>query len=434
MKVAIISSSHRTYTYNDVSFHTYTWTDQIDVLRKINLRDYDGVVINLSGLSATTPSIAEIYSKISPEIIRDIIKGDKSFIYIIGNPSTILHNRTIVNRLELAITKVDGGGESLQATEYYKKFGFEPYLSNLKNYTYSYMDSKLSPQATTFSNSKYYLYEYPLITTRAGHSVASLFDIMNRTDNRPAIGGYIGLFPELNSISPEDDIELLLKCRFVTNSDISEPEWTEKIEVYGQKEIDKQIQSTKEKLSSMSISLKDLENSRVIARNDIKILYEMNKPLEKAIKESLSAIGINIIEPKNDNKVEFRIEQNKHKIVVEVKSTSKATIDQKGLRQVIDWQNDAYDETGNDYMPVVIVSNETNKQPDDRTSELLPDNLIKYANTKNITVISVSSIFNAIQDIKAGKINVDLMLTGISNARGIIVYDNGSFKQAQANK
>jgi hypothetical protein len=428
MKIAVISTNKLSLKLKNYKIHGFLWSDIGK--KEINLRDFDGVILDLSGLDEKASGVnwPEFQEILNFEITLDVLYREGSFIYVIGNPFTNGHQYSVAEMLGLKLKYVPGKGDSITKTKSFKNSPFKDYLQKVKSYSYSF--SAQSVTAEVVDRVERFSRHADVTSTsylgnRSGYTIAAeiginIFELTYnnyRTDENPLFAGKLVILPAIDM--ELDGLTNMLLEVSSENSAESEPEWAGTIIVNGQPEVDALLIQNDEAAQKLNSEKKDLVQQKEVLRKSVEVLYKSGKPLEESIKFTLTDMGLQIIEPQTSDKVEFYITFKEFKFVVEVKSTANETIDQKGLRQVIDWQNDAFDETGDDYKALVITSTQFDKPLDDRTEDILPHNLQEYAEKRNIAVLTVKDMFNVSQMVQRGEITLDDFIKELASFDGL---------------
>jgi hypothetical protein len=106
--------------------------------------------------------------------------------------------------------------------------------------------------------------------------------------------------------------------------------------------------------------------------------------------------------------------------VLEVKSTKKDTFDEKGLRQLMDWQSQALMDTGEAHKGIFIGSNAVDKPLEHRPAGFA-DAWIKKAEKNNIIALKCEHLFKAWMADQEGKLDREAFWKGLLTSVG--VYD-----------
>lgn len=402
----------------------------------INLRDYDGVIIDVSSLTNVVASQSQAI--FSPAVLLDILKGSSnSFLVIVGSPATRLYDKSLADRLGIGVRMVQGHGDSIRTPKESQGNRFEPYTSKVKKFTYSYnlplaLTSELKNLITNDNTPEAVIRALPLLTTKAAYGIACVSDVVVYSknsygridDSHEPFKGDLVLLPPLDDKA--EQFELILSILDSQTQGANAPDWVEEVSVIGQEEVDSAMQLSEAKLVELTEELEKLSVKRSDLRQGVEILYKTDKPLEKSLKTYLSKVGFKVTEPKADtNKVEFYLEHGEAKFVVEVKSTVKQMFDQKGLRQANDWRDDVMLETGETYKPLFIGSNQFKNKPSERSDDYLAQNLIDYASSRDIVCITVTQLFDELQKVESGEMTINELAQKLILTKGLYI-DNRS--------
>ncbi len=435
-----------------VNIDVVSWkSKKIDL---INIRDYDGVIFDVSSLFQTDEELElwDFESRVlSADATNDVLRSKDTFIAVIGDPSTKVSSSSIVENLGFNLERVNGGGSSLVKAKDISNNGYVKYLDRIKKYEYSFKESGATITSemsdvcgTAQSSLRSHVAFNGLLMNRAGHIVAGSLILLTYTEDyngnadnvtRFMEGRFI-LMPVLPSGSRES-IESVLDIMVESSTgDAPVPEWVDDISVFGQEKLDAEIVKHRQKINELTIKVDGLVSQRDDIRSSLDILYKSDKPLEKAVKEYLGRLGVTVEEPAVENKAEFYMTHGNRKFVTEVKSTKNKDFDQKGLRQVNDWRDDIFAETGVEHKPVLITSNQYNTEPSQRNDDFLDINLINYAKKRGIAVISVKVLFETLQLVEKGIVKLDDFMKMLDETSGIVspVQGGGVDEQKSADK
>lgn len=430
-KIAIIGTDLTDLGPRASKVELFEWEDVSS--DTINLRDYDGVVVDVSSLQNTVAPHTE--TVFSASVLRDILKGKNSFFVIVGNPATTLTNKSIAEKVGINVVIVKGQGDSIRVPKKSKGSRFEAYTSRVKRFTYSYNlqfepTEELKRLVTNKDIPSAIVRSAPLLVTRADYGIASISDVFVFKRNQYHSGrldeseepfkGDLVFLPPLETKG--EQFELILSILDSENDKTEVPEWVEEISVVGQDEVDEAVASNEAKLVEVTAELESLAQNRAAMRQALELLYKADKPLEKSLKTYMSKLGFTVSEPSDEsNKVEFYLEKGSSKFVVEVKSTTKQMFDQKGLRQANDWRDDVMLTTGETFKPLFIGSNQYNLKPSERSDDYLAQNLIDYAVSRDIACITVGQLFEELQKIEAKKMTTDELAQKLHATKGLYI-------------
>lgn len=415
MKILIITSCKIPKPKIDADVTIKAWQNTND----LNLIDYDGIIFDVDSLTYARREKDDFYlhdleKQISPQLFEDILENKQSFIWIIGDPTTQIYLNNIAVNMGFIIERIDKGGTNIIKAK--KNDKYYDYWHQIKGYDY-YLDKniRLNSSMDSFlrTHQSHKLSGNDKLTTKSGYIVG--ISLTMKINGFPC-GDFI--FAPLIDHNSEKSIDTILKIYF-NESENAEPDWAKSIVAIDQQEIETKIKKNQDEIDGLVAKGRDLQNDLANARLPVSILYKNGKSLESAIKESLKQIDINIVEPEKENEEEFYIEQNNLLFVAEVKSTEKPTFNKKGLRQAQEWSANALAETGKEYKPIFITSNQFNIEPSQRKPDPIEENLQKFAEKYSIAIIQVTDLYDLLQQVKSKKLTAQEFLEKIHNTVGM---------------
>ena len=415
MKILIITSCKIPKPKIDADVTIKAWQNTND----LNLIDYDGIIFDVDSLTYARREKDDFYlhdleKQISPQLFEDILENKQSFIWIIGNPTTQIYLNNIAMNMGFIMERIDKGGTNIIKAK--KNDKYYDYWHQIKGYDY-YLDKNIrlnsSMDSFLHTHQSHKLSGNDKLTTKSGYIVGIS---LTMKINGFSCGDFI--FAPLIDHNSEKSIDTILKIYF-NESENAEPDWAKSIVAIDQQEIETKIKKNQDEIDGLVAKGRDLQNDLANARLPVSILYKNGKSLESAIKESLKQIGINIVEPEKENEEEFYIEQNNLLFVAEVKSTEKPTFNKKGLRQAQEWSANALAETGKEYKPIFITSNQFNVEPSQRKPDPIEENLQKFAEKYSIAIIQVTDLYDLLQQVKSKKLTTQKFLEKIHDTVGM---------------
>lgn len=435
MKILIISTKCDHVNISGLKTDIIPWNS--NKLGGINLRDYDGIIFDMSDyylspyVDNSTRGIFEKYS-ISPDIIYDVLKKPETFIIIVGNPNTKVKDENLLKLIGFSVSSENRSGDTIVREKTTDKT-FAKYLDNVKSYEFFLHDNiHLSEDVQTEWRSGISGYKMigrltPLLKNRADKILAAKLEPFSRipspyvkkNNQTELVFGDIFLLPSIDDMSKNDMISGILKLYL--GEEKPEPEWAKSIKNREQNKIEKELKKAEDTIAKLIKKKKTLIDELDTIRQPIEILWKIDKPLEKSIEKVLKSMGAIINTDENtesENAADCSFAYKTMNFAVEIKSTTKQVVDKKGLRQVRDWVEDLSD-AEKDYKGLFIVSNEVNKEPSKRSSSFLPDNLIEYAKKQEIAVISVKTLFNIYNATKDDASLTDKFFKGLYSQNGV---------------
>jgi hypothetical protein len=219
--------------------------------------------------------------------------------------------------------------------------------------------------------------------------------------------GPISFLPRVEA-TDEDNVALLLHLRFGVGDTGPEPNWTQSIVIPGEDSIREQLRQAREIVQTKESELSAGENELAKIRKPIGLLFRSDKQLEELVWCALRDLGADIQEPQkrgvDDGRLSISVGDSVLRAVLEVKSTRKETFDEKGLRQLMDWQSQALMETNAPHKGFFIGSNAIDKPADERPIAFA-DQWIKKAELSNIIAIKCEQLFNLWLADKKGQLD-----------------------------
>jgi hypothetical protein len=411
-KIAIITDKQRGEFKLPVKCDVFSWKD---LSLDINLRDYDGLIVDVSNVDLSDANWYVFEEILTPEICIDILGAAEGYIVVLGNPAFEHEypgqgHRQFMSWSPFKFKWIKGKGESLQLEDAGKNSIYGSYLAKTKTYEYSF--SNVTPSSTLADKHDFPGYSIlatrsNFIRNRAGYVCAASIwlELSQTTYPYKVIRWLPGSFIML-PVTSEGALKNIISIISIREEapESKEPEWAAAITVINQAKVDEQINQKQEEITEAKLELNELIKSKKELRSVISLLYESDKPLERSVKAVLKDLGSVVIEPSVTNKIEFYLNFDELRFAPEVKSTQKEHIEQKGLRQAVDWSNDAFDETHEEHKPLLIVSNQFDIPPNDRLANPLEPNLVTYAEARKVCVMTVGALFQAHQLIKGGKL------------------------------
>lgn len=437
MLIAVITDVKLPKTLAGFKLKVIPWDSE--KLEEENLRDYDGIIIDADSYNeldkVASPDAIE-NEVILPMITYDVLNAPPSLYLVVGDPSHVIWQNDILGAVGFSGTYMKGAGIQHSLTEAGLKSVYKDYLSDIKQYKYSYDTSfKTASEVekmVRFGNfSRYTTQHVSLMQTKTGYLTAFRLqgeaysvDGYNRIlDRRSLFQKELPTFLPAHPGGFEKGLSIILqslKERDTVNHE-AEPGWASEIVVQGQEEIDAEMIIKTDQIQALELERSDLQSRRSELRKVLEVLYLSDKPLEGALKRTFQNYGYVVEEPKDDNNVEFYLKSGKQEFVIEVKSSLKPQFNKEGLRQVNEWRENESLENGKEYKPVLILSNQYDKPIEERNKEsVLDENLIAFAISRKITVVTTVVLYRAFQHLAEGKITKAHLSSVLFKGEGLL--------------
>lgn len=416
MKVLILSSEKLQLAKYDAEIKVVPWTDV--KLPELNVIDYDGLIIDTSGIGEALESddergfpLANFWERVlTTGTASDILGGAGSFITVVGDPSISCHSEQLTDRLGVDVEVVQDGGESIKRS--YAGEEFEPYYDKIQHYDYYFKRPKIAVRGKWYTAVIEDIFD--TITMRSGYSLALKFC---RADQTSGELRFVPVLPDGVETSINEILKIYLGSE---EKPAAEPEWATSMKVEGQEALDAEINKVRGGIKALRQTEQQLLEERRELRKSLEVLYKSGKPLEESVKYCLRQMGMEVEEPNVSNKVEFFFSSKGHKFVAEVKSKKKSGLEKYGLLQVLQWQNERLEDTGENYKPVVIVSCEYDKPPDKRQTDFLPGTQKEVAESRGIAILTVQTLYDALQKIQAKQLSLSNFVKQLNGTSGIM--------------
>lgn len=418
MKVLIISSDEIDVTDFNANFDILKW-EEVSKRDDINFSDYDGLVLDADSLRTVKndmPGISFYAFERSLNYIAvcDILGRKGSFVSIIGNPSTVIQNKSIAGCIGFKVEVKNLSGSSIGDYDDDKQFAL--YWRSISDYKY-YIEGISAEDIRRAMVPGCDIELYDGIRTRSGYIIGTCVSVDDFfVEDDKVFEGTLSFIPPLLS-GKNDTVRSLLDI-FLKNIKQKEPSWAKQLLAVGQDAIDDEITKVDSKIEDFRKKRALLDDKRKKIRQPIEILYKADKELEKSVAVLLENLGFKVVWPEKKNEAEFFIEMDNKKFVIEVKSTKKEVFDKKGLRQVVEWQMDKLSESGEEYKALLITSNQFSKPLDERNKNILPPNLVSFAEKYDICVLPVVALFSISQQIADGKYSPEEFVELMKETKG----------------
>jgi hypothetical protein len=387
-KIAIVGARGLASRGADETISCTPW-ERLD--RLPNLRDQDVVVFNLLEPPTVAPDWTHFHSKMDAFAARDVLLHD-GFIVVLGNPRFLVPMSTgpdtkhvpFLDWAPIAFSFEDGAGDTVELSTRRAHEAYSPFLASLKRWHYSIASAEIRLDVMTdlfkpsfIENMDLTLDVASLALNRYRNTIAGIYQVMvapktyrtgNSTNARPFLGPIILLPP--TSLPPSE--ALLTVLRDVCGADVSgdEPEWIASVPTATQAPLDEAIASANERMAEISADLTRLEAERVSSRRVLGLLYETGAGLEAVVIETLQALGAHVEVPEHpgdeDGWIEIDIAGASLRGVLEIKSTSKPTLDEYSLKQAVQWQQRGVLDRDTKYTPIVVALAGRETPPQDR--------------------------------------------------------------------
>ena len=227
MKILVISTKCDKINISNLKVNIVSWYD--NELGLINLRDYDGIVFDMSDYYLSPyndNSMRGVFEhcSISPGIIYDVLKKPNTFVIVVGNPNTTVNQESILGLIGFSVSSEIRNGDTVIR----EKTGdrtFLKYLEKVKNYTY-FLNENVTTSSHVQLEWRSGVAGYrmagtlvPLLKNRADKILAAKLEpftkmpspYLDHKDNNTPSFGDIYLLPPISGMNQNDMISEILE-------------------------------------------------------------------------------------------------------------------------------------------------------------------------------------------------------------------------------
>ena len=335
------------------------------ICRLPNLRDYDAIILDLLSLNREQVDWSAFRKLLNPTTSREVLFS-QAMVITVGDPRFQIPIATSrggeVTEPFLSWTGLDfhwdnSPGDTVRFKDDYDHRTYTEYVRNLRRWNYSlkgcmkdrgvfqnvYSQEFLSAQGRSLQ-----LQEDGFCVNRYRNSICFTVQILvTQTDDRLGMrqeevvgrSGNLLFLPEID-LDHDQTILLILRDICGIESDLPEPEWIEKLEAPGQRQMDEEIRRIEHGIASSRKALEAAQAKREQVRSCLKLLYGRGTSLEGAVREVLRSLGAQVEDPtepgKEDGWVTVNVSGETSEGVLEVKSTKNPQFGEDAIRQLLD--------------------------------------------------------------------------------------------------
>jgi len=455
-KIMLIGATGYNRSDDGIKIDCFEWRG----IQKIkNIKDYDVLILDLLKLDTEEARKIIKWKHFISILNFDTTKANmrsNGMIIVIGDPrfnvidetirmgggSKQIINSNIVKFLDWS--GLDFYWDDLPGTTTiircdYNHKEFREYLKYLKDWKYSLSTVEISMERKeSFNNIEYNIKnnleisieKNDLCQNRYYNSLA--FELRYQTlENVPT---YYGVTKKLKwsfgpmiflpkiKLNEDDTLLLILEDVCGLEMELPEPEWLEQYSAPGQAEIDNKIKEIETKSAKLSNQLEEEQLKKENIRKCLKLLYEIKRPLEPVVREMLEVLGVQVEEPKDNNKedgwIKVNIEGKIYEGVLEIKSTKSEQFGEEGIKQLLDWINRGIRLRKKKYKGIFIGNNAINIPPDKRP-DAFSDSWAKSAELSDICALKSEELYFIYLLKSKNKINLNLFWEELFNTNGI---------------
>lgn len=432
-RLLIIGLSGVKGSKDDLEIKSYSW-DKLD--RVPAVRDFDWVMLHVAAIADHNSVDWNLFFRLfDPFSTKDVIVHGGRFIVtgcpVFNCPLSGDNSRPFLFWTGLDFTWNETPGESVEISSdrYFKRYydSIRRWKHSLKSVevgnnlrTVLGLDRNPKARLSLSTNARCWnRNREPLSFEIKAH----LYVDDGRTEKHRELGSFD--FFLNSSLSPDDLAATVLKGIFGLEVSSDTPPWIEQLAVVGQDAIDAKISESKDQIGRYTELLKEQFRERDQLRSPLKVLFEVGTPLEKSVQEILTELGAAFLPPvragADDGCFIVRLANEEAPFVLEVKSTSKNTIGEDGLRQLLEWKNTALFDRGLQCKGLLVVNSAVASPPSERENPF-NEQLLSKARMADAVVMTTHMLFTVHQEIAKGTYSREQFWRTIIDGRGEVDF------------
>jgi hypothetical protein len=360
MKIVVIGLTGYQHSSNGIVVTSYLWSE----LKRIeNLRDFDLVIMDLTVPGWNDVEPVTFLNKISFEVTRDIIAHGGEVI-VIGDPRSTIKTRhrqfSFTAWTGVSLSWDDSSGSSIQITSINDRY--KEYLKSLRSWQYALEHFQIQYDASQLARVEI----HSLAENRYAKPLA--FEIRYYFGQGRV--GCIVFLPE-TTLDQESRLQLVLRDMCGVDLNRHDPPWIDTYVAPTQPPLDKIIDKLEAETYKLQTELDRRRLELKEVRTCLRLLFDSGLTLEMAVRKVLRELGASVREPIEANKEDGWISisggPDVLEGVLEIKSTSKDTFNEDGIRQAVEWRTRGIERDGKRYKGIFIGVSAIDKQPSERT-------------------------------------------------------------------
>lgn len=415
-KYAVISTQTSRTSHDGSEVHRISW---LDLKTLENLADYDAIVVDLTALGGTPAThifaAAEIDRVFDPYSWARVLEAGGA-IFVVGEPATECTvpatplrsfstgtggfpiHRAVQQPANKRIVPI---GRILAIAKDSRSFDFRrvirdeesdyekiyKYLDQVRTWQYSLRDAKVSvdfvPALIERSIAPAFI---SFARTTFGTFLAGIFEFSARNNF-----GYLTLLPGSGG-EPGVDALWILREFLNVSTHVPPPQWTQKIIVPDQREIESSITAKKAILLNIKNEIAAWENDLTKARGWLRLLYDDGFSLEQIVRQSFETLGGSVNKASKE-KDDYRLNvEGFPEGVLEVKGTHNRKFAIGSLRQLANWMDEAMESGA--VVKGIFIGNAARTEPVlSRDAHLFEENNEKFARLRKMAIIRTADLY-----------------------------------------
>lgn len=377
-KLAIFGLEHSSGNSDKITWDAFPWNWN----KEVNFHDYHIWLMYLPSLENDHQLLG---SFVVDYVYRALMSGVR--IYVLGDPRITISVGDSVHPFlywtGFHFAWEERSGDTRELLQKSTDLCVRKYLENLLYWSYSFVRISENDffhmsglvQEAARAGELISLNELPLLKNRSGAPISfavqlfsarhhSSYGITTTTDYEHIV------FLPLVKPNPQDSLTLLLKSSFNITLAQQPPDWLNQIQAPGQEHLDVQLAQLNSEKNGIISQIAQYTSQRDDIRQCLSVLYQSNSALEIAVWNMLEELGAVVERPvvtnEEDGWITVRGKHKLHEGVLEIKSTTKVSFDEGGIKQLPVWVAKSNHDREKEHRGIFIGNSSYNKPPSER--------------------------------------------------------------------
>lgn len=219
-------------------------------------------------------------------------------------------------------------------------------------------------------------------------------------------------------ISTHEAIDLLLKERYKVFSEVNPPDWLVKFPLPKEIPLRAKIAHKQEEIKKFSDQIEELEQNLREETKYHQLLYESGEGvLEPIVRNALRELGAHVDDPKVKGRDDGRLTDPRgREATLEIKGRE-GQLKLRDINELDRWVRDSL-VMEDRRSKGILIGNLKRDQPLDNRADIYPPNCLQAAKNSDMSLLTTSQIYRAIQDKQNGKFNQDEFWDAVFSANG----------------
>ena len=422
------------------------WLEEDTIDTRISFLDYDAVIINTNYLSrfykqaasktyenkrllsmSDSSAIVQDFQSVKDQLIELLKQGKNVFVLIGSNEDCVIYTGD---------TQYSGTGKNARITNIVRDFDTDSFLP-------------INFQATYVAGTNYQILGNTVFNeffknTDGFFSYCAYFPkvdmvpllVVPNTDNcisamKKVFNGSIILLPQpFNSYDFDDEKEWKKECKHYLNElyklierlnepddEYILPQWTNDFYILTEEKENKQLAEDSKKLERLKKKVAKDEEKLKSTKYYKTLLTSTGTQLETIVKKVLSEMGFDLM-PTIPGRDDIIAKFNDQDIVAEIKGVVRSATE-KHASQLEKWVSLFMEDHDTHPKPLLIVNAFKDTPLSERTEDVFPDQMLKYSNAREHTLVSTTQLLCLYIDIKTNPDKKETLIKELLSTIGV---------------